>query len=106
MFMKKSIRLYGMAVLLALLTMVSIGGAAQAAQPSNLASPPQPQRFNPQTHDRLGQLNWNTVGTNTAHFVATAGIRRSFYNPPPNVGDSIQFAAITYGDGFTSDTSF
>src|SRR5690242_19444427 len=102
MYMKKSIRLYGIAALLALLAMVSIGGTVNAARPSSIASPPPPQKARPATHDRLGQLNWNTVGTNVAHFVATAGIRRSFYNPPPNVGDSVNFTFLAFGDGFQS----
>ena len=86
--MKKYLRFYGTAALLALLTILSIAGAAQAAYPSRVAQPPNPPGKvapprSPETHGRLSQLNWQTVSGNTVTFHATAGIRRSFYNPPP-----------------------
>src|SRR5689334_10930720 len=109
--MKRYLRFYGTAVLLVLLTVLSIAGATQAANPGEPGQPPNPAGrlppSSPLTHGRLSQLNWQTVSGNTVTFHATAGIRRSFYNPPPNVGDSIAFANIVYGDGFQSpNTNF
>src|SRR4051812_49218824 len=82
--------------------------AAFAAMPSNAPKPAAVSAPSaPETHDRLGQLIWQKTGPTTAQLEATAGIRRSFYNPPPNVGDTIPFASINFGDGSApSNTSF
>lgn len=110
--MKRLLRFPGTVALLVVLTLISIGGAANAAHPASEAAPPPPgstKAIAPQTHDRLGQLNWQTVGVNTARITATAGSRRSFpgFPSPPNVGDVVPFAAITFGDGQQSaNTNF
>ena len=68
--MKRHLRFYGTAALLLVLMLVTLGSAANAARPaSEAAAPPAPggaKATAPETHDRLGQLNWETVGLNTA----------------------------------------
>ncbi len=102
--MKQHLRFYGTAALLVMLMLVSISTAANAARPASEAAPPPPRPSQlpvPPTHDRLGQLNWQTVSGNTARITATAGSRRSYpgFPTPPNVGDVVQFATIVFGDG-------
>jgi hypothetical protein len=88
--------------------LVGLGSAANAARPaSEAAAPPGPggvKAAAPETHDRLGQLNWETAGFNTARITAIAGSRRDYpgFPSPPNVGDVVPFASITFGDGFQS----
>src|SRR4051794_17674965 len=91
--------------ILALFIMGSLAGAAGAAPPQAPGSPAGPQPARPETHDRLGQIVWETVSGNTVHPEATAGIRRSYYTPQPNVGDSVPFSFISFGDGFQSINS-
>src|SRR5689334_3637591 len=108
--MKKYFRFYGTAALLALLTVLSIAGAAQAAYPARLAQPPGPAGrtappSSPLTHGRLSQLNWQTVSGNTVTFHAVTGLRRSYFSPPPNVGDTVFFTNILFGDGQQSSST-
>ena len=103
--MRKSLRIYGTAVLLMVLAVLSIAGAAQAAYPAHAPAPPGRAASGPNvpvTHGRLSQLNWQVISGNTVAFHAVTGLRRSFFNPPPNVGSTVAFAPIQYGDGFQS----
>src|SRR6476646_3835873 len=101
--MKQHIRLVGTFVLLALLVAGTNESVAHAAFPPPLAAAPRSGvAVVPATHERSAQIRWQAVGTNTAQVVVTAGMRRSFYTPLPNVGDSIAYAWINFGDGFQS----
>jgi hypothetical protein len=106
MCMNRYIQRYGLALLLALLTLASVRGAAVAfpAYPAGPATAPAADAA-PLTHGRLSQINWLTTGPNTAQIHVVAGIRRSFYSPPPNIGDSVPYAFINFGDGAHSATS-
>jgi hypothetical protein len=89
------------ALVLALL-LLSLAGMPFTA-PAGAA--PAPQKAAPESHDRSGQLSWQRTATNTAEFHATAGIRRSWFGTP-NVGDTVSFEAIYFGDGASSDSDF
>jgi hypothetical protein len=105
--MKQYIRLYGAILLLAWLVATGNGGAAHAAVPATNAAGPLsgPGAAAPASHQRSGQISWQTVGTNTAQFVTIIGTRRSFYTPLPNVGDSVNYTWIAFGDGQMSSNS-
>src|SRR5215216_3893576 len=62
----------------------------------------------PLTHGRLSQLVWHRVAGNfAAEFHAVAGLRRSYFIPPPNVGDTVVFTTIEFGDGtFSANSNF
>ena len=105
--MKRHLRFYGTLALLAGLAILALGSMATAAHPAGSAAPPPPgstKATAPETHDRLGQLNWQTMGVNTARITAIAGSRRDFsgFPSPPNVGDVVPFASILFGDGTQS----
>jgi hypothetical protein len=105
--MKQYIRLYGLICLLASLAGTANGGAARTAVPAMSVAGPQPNSgaAAPASHQRSGQISWQTVGTNTAQFVTIIGTRRSFYTPLPNVGDSVNYTWIDFGDGQMSSNS-
>src|SRR5215204_4887738 len=106
--MRKSLRIYGTAALLMVLALLSIAGTAQAAYPAHVAAPTGPTAGGPTvpvTHGRLSQLNWQVISGNTVAFHGVTGLRRSYFNPPPNVGSTVAFTTIVYGDGFQSANS-
>src|SRR5215468_10046607 len=83
--------------LLILLVLAGQPGATQAAFPVN--SPAAPPPAIPETHGRLSELYWSASGPTMATLHGIAGIRRSFFSPPPNVGDSVFYTTLAFGDG-------
>ena len=76
--MRKSLRIYGTAVLLTVLAVLGVVGGAQAAYPAHVAAPPKPGASSPMvpvTHGRLMQLNWQVISGNTVAFHGVHRIR-------------------------------
>lgn len=59
----------------------------------------QPPKRAEATHFRSTQLNWTHVSGTTAKFDSTLGLRRSYFSPLPNVGDTISPVTVYFGDG-------
>jgi hypothetical protein len=99
-----NMRIYRTAGLLVLLLLLSLNGAVGAAFPLTPVAPVTAPAAGvaPLTHGRLSQLSWTAVSANTAILHAVAGLRRSYFQPPPNLGDSISYTPIVFGDGFQS----
>src|SRR5262245_34391437 len=119
--MKIHLRLYRLAGLLALLSVFgSLAAGAGAAYPPPLAgsapghqaaAPPAAAGLAPAvpaTHGRLSQIHWRrTTGGFAAEIHAVAGLRRSYFTPPPVVGGTVAHTAIIFGDSTQSaNTNF
>src|SRR5215204_3577539 len=96
--MYRSVRHWGLVGLLMLLILAGLPGTTGAAYSVDLIHSTSAQAHAssltpvvPLTHDRGGQLTWEVIGLNTAQFHVAVGLRRSYYSPPPNIGQMISY---------------